>query len=83
MAIASNTLSSMATEEQRRDYFTLLAATATSSPEQRRTQHACTRLRTSMARARVHARLSVPGSSIILSEGGSEDGSERGSEDPL
>ena len=78
MANTLNTLASTATEEQRRDYFSVLAAIAPAPPDAQRSMRcACTQC---MTRAQVHgrrARLSVPGSSgDIFSEGSSEFGSE-------
>ena len=77
-AIAAKAHASTVTEEQRSDYFTVLAATAPAPPgaEQFRMQRVCTRL--GMARALLHARLPVPESS-----GFSEADSAAGGEEPL
>jgi hypothetical protein len=66
--------------EQRRDYFTVLAAMAPAPPdaEQRRMQRVGTRL--GVARALLHARLPVPESSGCIF---SEADSEAGTEEPL
>ena len=75
MATALNKVS--VSVEQRRDYFTVLAAMAPAPPpdaEQRHMQRVGTRL--GVARALLHARLPVPSGGCIFSEADSEAGSE-------
>ena len=86
-AIAAKALASTVTEEQRSDYFTVLAATAPAPPgaEQFRMQRVCTRLgmaraRLGMARALLRLRLPVADTPRDIF---SEADSAASSEEPL